>query len=64
MAALHKPAPQGFLARLFKFKRQHFADSRRARDFANHVYKKTGGPTPEAKRLYAALLDNEQRAAR
>lgn len=39
------------------------ADSRKAREFANRVYKETGGPTPELKRLYAELLDNERRDA-
>lgn len=36
-------------------------DSKVARDFAANAYKKTGGPTPELKRVYGAYLDNERR---
>lgn len=36
-------------------------DSPRARAFANRVYKETKGPTPELKRLYAKLQENERR---
>lgn len=39
------------------------AESRKASEFANRVYKETGGPTPELKRLYAELLDNDRRDA-
>lgn len=38
-------------------------DSRRAREFANRVYKETRGTTPELERLYAKLLDHERRAS-
>ena len=52
----------GFLG-LFSRKPRVVVDSRRAREFANRVYNETGGPTAEAKRLYAELLDNERRSA-
>lgn len=39
------------------------AESRKAREFANRVYKETKGPTPELKRLYAELLENDRREA-
>lgn len=39
-------------------------DSPKARAFANRVYNETQGPTPELKRLYAKLVENEQRTAR
>lgn len=35
--------------------------SRRARLALKEVHKKTGGPTPELKRVYGAYLDNERR---
>ncbi len=54
MATLTKFPLGGFFGFLFKSKRHRFVQSPRAREFANQVYKKTGGPTPEAKRLYAA----------
>jgi hypothetical protein len=37
-------------------------ESKRAREFANRVYKETKGATPELKRLYAKLLENDGRA--
>lgn len=64
MAALKKDDYlAGFLS-WFDHKPRAVVDSRRAREFANRVYNETGGPTAEAKRLYAELLDNERRAAR
>lgn len=38
-------------------------ESPKARAFANRVYKETKGPTPELKRLYAKLLENERRTS-
>jgi hypothetical protein len=38
-------------------------ESRRAREFANRVYKETRGATPELQRLYAKLLEHERRAS-
>ncbi|WP_156367769.1 hypothetical protein [Brevundimonas sp. Leaf363] len=38
-------------------------ESRRAREFANKVYKETKGATPELKRMYAKLLENERRTS-
>lgn len=37
--------------------------NKRAREFANWAYKKTGGPTPDLKRVYGAYLANERRRA-
>lgn len=36
-------------------------DSRRAREFVRRVYKETGGPTPELKRVFESFRDNERR---
>lgn len=64
MAALKKDVYlAGFLG-FFSRKPRAVVDSRRAREFANRVYNETGGPTPEAKRLYAELLENERRSGR
>lgn len=68
MAALRKEDFSGVFAGFFSFlpKKPRVAvgaESRKAREFANRVYKETGGPTPELKRLYAKLLDNERREA-
>lgn len=44
-------------------RRSQVGDSVRARKFANQVYKQTNGATPELKRLYAKLKENERRAS-
>lgn len=38
-------------------------ESRRAREFANRVYRETRGPTPELRRLYDRLLEHERRSS-
>ena len=63
MAALRKDDYLAVFLGFFNRKQRVVVDSRRAREFANRVYNETGGPTPEAKRFYAELLDNERRAA-
>jgi hypothetical protein len=61
MAALTDREWLGWLS-VFARKPKVTQDSLRARTFAMRVYKKSGGPTPGAKRLYAELLENEQRS--
>lgn len=68
MAALRKEDFSSVFAGLLSFfpKKPRVtvrAESRKAREFANRVYKETKGPTPELKRLYAELLENERREA-
>jgi hypothetical protein len=63
MAALLKDRFPRWLGRL-SWKRKTHRETQVARDFANRVYKQTGGPTAKAKQLYAALLENERRSAR
>lgn len=49
------------LKALFSRKAAVVVESRKAREFASRVYRETGGPTPQLKRYYVALLDNERR---
>ncbi len=62
MAALRKEHFWDDLTALFSKKPAPLRESRYAREFANRVYNKTGGVTPDMKRLYADLLDNERRS--
>lgn len=68
MAALRREDFASVFAGLFSLRPRKprvtaSAESRKAREFANRVYKETKGPTPELKRLYAELLENDRREA-
>lgn len=60
MAALHKEFSL-FGVHVTFGKPATRVDSKRARQFANRVYNETKGATPELRRLYAKLRENEQR---
>jgi hypothetical protein len=62
MAALREGDLWGSFLSHFRAKPRFVADSRKARDFSNRVYKEMGGPTPRMKQFYANLLENERRA--
>ena len=62
MTALRKDSFWADLTAILSRKPVAPRESRHAREFAKKVYNRTGGVTPEMKRLYADLLENERRS--